>query len=307
MLAVGQREAPRPQKRRSQLTNVTDIYWALALVAALYAVVLVATIKLSKRHPKLIPIGGVFAVIFVLFCIRILSDNVALSHILPLSNLIVLGKWLPFGAAMMTGLAVASPIQPARQGLHRVVRYSLLVLLNLIYLYHCYGFLFQSVSISQNYWSKGVCLQSKEQTCGPAATATLLKEHGIPATEAEMARLCLSDQAGTSLYGIFRGLKLKTQGTGWDVEMVSLTLDDLRRENALPALLIAELTPPVAAAEPRYASQWGWKVGVPHAVVGIKIEGTKIEIGDPATGREHWPLDAVGDLWHGVALRLIRR
>src|SRR5581483_5301297 len=129
------------------------------------------------------------------------SDNVFLSHLLPFSNLIVLGKWLPFGAAMMTGLALASPVLPARQGLHRVVRYSLLVLLNLIYLYHCYGFLFLTVSISQNYWSKGVCLQSKEQTCGPAAAATLLKEHGIAATEAEMARLCLSDQAGTSLYG----------------------------------------------------------------------------------------------------------
>src|SRR5207253_1045390 len=128
----------------------------------------------------------------------------------------------------------------------------------------------------------------------------------IPATEAEMARLCLSGRAGTPLYGLFRGLKLKTRDTNWDVELISLNIDDLRRENALPAVLVAELTD-AKAADRRYSEDWGWIPGVQHAVVAFRIDERRVEIGDPAIGRERWLLEALRVLWHGVALKLVPR
>ena len=49
----------------------------------------------------------------------------------------------------------------------------------------------------------------------------------------------------------------------------------------------------------------GLETGVPHSVVAFKIDDKRIEIGDPAIGREHWPLEALDVLWHGVAFRLV--
>jgi hypothetical protein len=35
--------------------------------------------------------------------------------------------------------------------------------------------------------------------------------------------------------------------------------------------------------------------------------GGKVEMGDPAIGRENWSARDIGVLWHGEGLRLVRR
>ena len=69
---------------------------------------------------------------------------------------------------------------------------------------------------SERWDELGTCLQTTDYTCSPACAATLLKKYGIAATEQEMAELCLT-RRGTSWQGLYRGLKLKTAGTDWDV------------------------------------------------------------------------------------------
>ena len=46
-----------------------------------------------------------------------------------------------------------------------------------------------------------------------------------------------------------------------------------------------------------------------HTVVffGFAEDGQKIEIGDPAVGREHWSARDLHVLWHGEGLRLVKR
>jgi len=40
--------------------------------------------------------------------------------------------------------------------------------------------------------------------------------------------------------------------------------------------------------------------------VGFR-ENNKIEIGDPAVGREHWDVESLEVLWHGQGIRLVPR
>jgi hypothetical protein len=150
------------------------------------------------------------------------------------------------------------------------------------------------------WWVNRVCLQTSQATCSPAAAATLLKYRGIDTIEEEMARLCLTRKNGTYLHGLYRGLRIKTQGTGFRVLVRSTDLARLRSEVDLPVILNVMLTEAVHRRDPRYAKDWGWRVDVPHTVVVFRFtDDGRVRIGDPGVGREHWDLQALRDLWHG--------
>jgi hypothetical protein len=121
-----------------------------------------------------------------------------------------------------------------------------------------------------------------------------------------MAELCLTRPAGTSMHGLYRGLKMKTAGTGRAVEAVRGDLDTLRAQRG-PVILSVKLQPR-SDVDPRYEQLWGWTPGVAHTVVfyGFRPDG-KAEIGDPAVGREHWRVQDLQVLWQGDGLRLVRR
>ena len=121
-----------------------------------------------------------------------------------------------------------------------------------------------------------------------------------------MATLCLTRAAGTSMHGLYRGLKLKTAGTGWDVAAFRGDVEPLRRESG-PVILSVRLDPG-PGVDARYERLWGWAPGVTHTVVlfGFRADG-KTDVGDPAVGREHWREEDVRVLWHGDGLRLVRR
>ncbi len=55
-------------------------------------------------------------------------------------------------------------------------------------------------------------------------------------------------------------------------------------------------------------NEWGWTPGVGHTVVvfGFTDDG-RVEVGDPAVGREHWTVDDLRVLWNGEGLRFVRR
>ena len=80
-----------------------------------------------------------------------------------------------------------------------------------------------------------------------------------------MAELCLT-RHGTSWQGLYRGLKLKTAGTDWDVQVCQVSADDLERQHGGPMILSVGL-----AANARVSSdftrEFGWVPGVNHSVV----------------------------------------
>ncbi len=117
--------------------------------------------------------------------------------------------------------------------------------------------------------------------------------------EREMADLCLTSAEGTTLYGLCRGLRLKTRGTPRRVKLASGGADVLRTLE-LPALVHVTLTHEMDERDPRYARDWGWIVGVTHTVIvfGFVEEGgvELVEVGDPAIGRERWEARSLADL-----------
>lgn len=107
---------------------------------------------------------------------------------------------------------------------------------------------------------EGVCIQSTGYSCAPAAAAMILHRYGIPATENEMAQLCVTRgggtrMSGTSDAGILRGLRHKLQARGTPV----ITTPQYERI-PVPSLVPIQLTPRlghcilVAAVEPDHVS-----------------------------------------------------
>ena len=170
-------------------------------------------------------------------------------------------------------------------------------------LYQAYGFLLGTPPPLDDRWKHGVCRQSSQTSCGAAAAATLLRAYGIESSETEMAELCLTRSAGTPMLGLYRGLKLKTAGTNWDVRPFRGDIASLRTETG-PVLLSVRFDRR-ATTDRRYEQAWGWSPGVAHAVVffGFLPDG-RVEIGDPNVGREQWRVQDLEVLWHSEGIRL---
>jgi len=234
--------------------------------------------------------------------VRWVSDRAWVAGVLPVSSVIVMGNALPPLVAALAGLAWR--LIPG----HFVRRGILLLPLVLLCGFHAFAPAFPSPPpLAGNRWRQGVCLQTSPATCSAAAAATLLRAHGIDTTEAEMARLCLTRERGTAAHGLYRGLKLKTAGTSWDVEVFDTDSAGLRAMAPSPGILTVRLDP-TPGIDPRYEQLWGWTPGVQHTVVFFGfIDNGKIEMGDPAIGREHWSANDLGVLWHGEGVRLVKR
>jgi hypothetical protein len=130
--------------------------------------------------------------------------------------------------------------------------------------------------------------------------------HGIPATEQEMSQLCVT-RSGTMWQGIYRGLKLKTRETQYDVEVFSGSIDELRQMTP-GALIVAAGLERGANIDPIYHEQWGWKPGVLHTVLLFDfVENDRVEMADPDVGCEQWTVEDLRVLYRGRGMRLVTR
>ena len=154
-------------------------------------------------------------------------------------------------------------------------------------------------------WEDNICIQSSYTSCVPAAGATLLNYYGIDSSEEEMARLCLTRYEGTPLLGLYRGMRMKAEGSIYDVVIGRATIKQLQNDIGLPAIVIISLDEETNKRKPFYSENDGFIVGVSHSVVlfGFTDDG-RIEVGDPSVGREIWSLETLEDLWDGDYIRL---
>jgi len=226
-----------------------------------------------------------------------MQDSIWLARLMPWSAVLVLGMWALPLSGLVVGVVWGSAKLPALR--KTVFSVALLGVATYSSTSHLWG----APPPCDALWRDGVCLQTTQSSCGPAAAATLLHLHGIESSEAEMARLCLTRSTGTTLLGLYRGLRLKAAERGMSVELLHGTIDDLRRL-ARPAVIWVEL-PDRDDIDPRYREHWGWEPGVRHAVVllGFDGDGQPI-IGEPAVGRERWGIDGLTTLWSGEAMAL---
>lgn len=282
---------------------MNDLYFAIAIIGLVSLGTLLLAVYIGARVSRKIATTLCVVVVGLIVAhVLWVSDRPWVARALPVSSVIVLGSALPPLVAMLAGLAGRlMPGNVARRGV-------LLAALVVICGFRSLGPLFASpLPETGDRWRHGVCLQTSPATCSAAAAATLLRVHGIAATEAEMARLCLTRERGTAAHGLYRGLKLKTAGTPWDVEVFDTDSAGLRAIAPAAAILTVRLDP-APGIDPRYEQLWGWTPGVQHTVVffGFTDDG-KVEMGDPAAGREQWTAKDLGVLWHGEGMRLVKR
>ncbi|HSI36286.1 MAG TPA: cysteine peptidase family C39 domain-containing protein [Tepidisphaeraceae bacterium] len=280
----------------------SDLIIAIAVMLGLAALVGSTTYALTRRRRAGVAITVAIALLsLTLTQILWARDAIWALRWLPARTLVVYGDWTPLLVAGVIGAGWRLlPGRPAR-------RCVLVVPLAGLTLWHAYAGLFERPAGELHVvdrWQRGICRQSTQTTCGPAAAATLLARYAIRATEPEMAGLCLTTRDGTSLRGICRGLAIKATGMPLRVTPVVGGIDELAAQ--APAILSVYLAD-TEKHDPRFHREWGWAPGVRHVVVllGRRADG-RFEIGDPAMGPEAWDRRALEALWHGDGVRLVR-
>ncbi|MEM9109912.1 MAG: cysteine peptidase family C39 domain-containing protein [Planctomycetota bacterium] len=279
-----------------------DLIIAACIVAALSLMTCILGYRLGrieKHWPSiaLLIATGLLYGLYLLF----VRDSVLLVQLLPLSAVPILGDPTPWMASLAAGLLLAQ---------HRVMLIRRAIIAGLVVAMGWHGpvrALTTTPPETYNTWNQGVCLQSTFSTCGPAALATLLKQHGVKTDETTMARLCLTNDKGTHLTGLYRGLTLKAPA-GTAVHAAQLGVDELiATPERLPAVASLMLTRELAEAEPRYVEDWGWDVGVMHVVTLLAVdEEGYVLVADPGVGPERWNPEGLRELWIGEVLYLAR-
>jgi hypothetical protein len=193
--------------------------------------------------------------------------DVALARLLPFSNLIVIGNWYPLMAGMLAGV-VFSAVK-ANWLRRSVVLTSLLSVGAYAMVAPLLG---KPPECGDRWTDDGICLQTTDKTCTAACAATLLKMHGIDACEQEMADLCLTRE-GTTWMGLYRGLKMKTADTPWDVEVVSCSPEELLLEKPGPMVLMVGIEAGADGSRILRREE-GWIPGVGHSVVLLEAPKT---------------------------------
>jgi hypothetical protein len=280
-----------------------DIYFGIGLLSGVSILLLIVGLGLGKRLSRRWSLMLIAAlVLFMLIFGTVLLDTPRMVRLLPVVNVLIIGNWQLPATGLLIGLAwCILPGVPIR-------KLVLILPLAGLGLWRSYGPLLGDAPQNiRNRWRDGVCLQSSSSSCSAAAAATLLKEVGIDATEREMAELCFTREQGTTFHGLYRGLKLKTSQTTWDVQVLRGTVEELR-ESSRPVLLSVGLPRNTAGIDPRYHRDWGWVPGFRHSVVVFRfLPNEQIEVGDPAIGRERWGVEGLDVLWNGKGLRLVPR
>lgn len=272
----------------------------LLIAALLFALSCFCCSKLSHRQ-----LNGV-----ALFALAILAMYLMngwyrpwVARWLPVSSLIIWGNWLPlwaasFGAIVFTQLA-AFPYR-------RLVFVT--AILGTGSFAAIYPLLGNAPNCGESWDADGTCLQTTNHTCSAACAATLLSRVGIQATEQEMAQLCLTRE-GTNWQGLYRGLKLKTAGTPYDVQVCSGDWKQLQAMSQGPMIVSVGL-PQFGSADPAFTREFGWVPGVNHSVIVRYFDqnGSAI-VSDPtqARCRESWAPETLQTLYRGIAFRLVKR
>jgi hypothetical protein len=282
---------------------MADIYLACAAMVALSAALFALTRRMARGLRRTTcDLLAVLLVMVLFYYIGNVWYDVRLARWLPLASLIVVGNWLPPLSAMLAGIVWRREPTMLRRW---TFGGGMLVAAGYAMIHPLLG----SPPECGDHWDRlGTCLQTTDKTCSPACAATLLRAYGIATTEQEMAELCLT-RKGTNWQGLYRGLKLKTAGTPWDVEIVRCSSGQLAKLADRPMIMSVGLESD-ATVDSDLRREFGWIPGVNHSIVltGFSKSGLAI-VADPSIefSREQWDRATLDMLWHGYAFRLVER
>jgi predicted double-glycine peptidase len=177
------------------------------------------------------------------------------------------------------------------------------------------------IQVSQSAaWKDGICMQSHEASCGPAAAATLLHQAAVrtpsrlkfldgslasaPVDSAEwmMARACLTSRKGTSSQGLVRGLRMAVSGSDRSVEVASSEPAAWTSRRQLPNIAVISFRQ-LEDAGPVTRLLGAGDEG--HAVVvHSRLSDGRWLIADPAVGWRRWSDEEFRRVFTGEAIYL---
>lgn len=125
------------------------------------------------------------------------------------------------------------------------------------------------------------CQQSTLHTCAPASCVMLLSHLGITVSERRMAELCLTRSRGSSVFNIYRGLRLALPVESYAVEVRQVA--------------------PVDMVKPGFLAVGGW-TRISHAVCVVG-QGPAVLVHDPLTpAPQTWTLAQVAERLTGLSV-----
>lgn len=277
---------------------MSDLGSAILILGCLCIVAFLAGCRVSRCQSgsrRLVIQLVAAALLPVYFCC--LWDRPILASLLPTSALIILSNWLPLWACFFVGIyATTTHVNLLRRILVSTGTVSLVV-------YSTIAPSLGTAPICKDLSSQS-CLvsQSTPYTCSAASAASLLRLHGIPATESELAKLCLT-RKGTHWMGVYRGLKMKTQGTGWTV-IVQPFEESAMAEFCGPCVLSLNIDVDGFTT----GHDHGFKEDVGHTVVYLGRSARDCSVvfdPSPDFGLEDWQPSTRSSVRNGVILRLL--
>lgn len=277
------------------LISAAAIMGGFCILSAIFGALL--TYRSNRRKVLIVQLVSLAALVgYVL----LVWDRPILITLLPASAVIIFGNWLPLWACFFVGIYGSTS---NGLGARQVVLSVLAICLSAF-----------SV-VSPMFGEAPKCgsvrslltfqYQTSPYTCSAACATTLLRLHGISATEQEMADLCLTRQ-GAHWMGVYRALKLKTAGTDWDVVVEPFDANRKPQLPTKPSLLALNFDP---TSFPD-ALDHGFSRLTGHSVVSLGTEGPGyVDVFDPSPdyGFEKWGTAIWQATTHGVVLRLVDR
>lgn len=253
--------------------------------------------RTQRRTQQACMLLSIIAMAVYLAC---LWNSPLLVSLLPFSSAVILGNWLVPGGGFLAGILMSSRcIHPLRRGL---LACSLLLLCAYSLISPLLGTAPRCANVE---FERILEFQTTETTCSAACAAGLLRLHGIAATEREMADLCLT-RRGTHWLGVYRGLKLKTAGTEWDVVAERLTIPEILSAGNTPGVLSLSLHG--WAASRTEDTQLAGLSGHSVILLGQRRPG-EAAVFDPSPdyGFDVWTESALQGVDSAIRLRLVSR
>ncbi|APZ90997.1 hypothetical protein Fuma_00581 [Fuerstiella marisgermanici] len=281
---------------------VNDLATAVLTLIVIGIFAVLAGWQISKRHTeRRVHLVAVAALFLMAGYLTHLWNRPVLAQLVPVSSLVILANWLPIWGSFFAGIYLAMTcVNPWRRGF--VGSFALgLCAYSAVQPLLGTGPVCEADSPS----TADLQFQTTPFTCSAACAASLLRLHGIEATESELAELCLTRE-GTHWMGLFRGLKLKTEDTAWDVSVAAFDRNRLLQRSAAPCVLAVDvdITGFEKGVDHGFCSDAG------HSVVYLqRYSDDCITVFDPSPdfGVDHWDHRILKCIKRGVTISLIPR
>jgi len=278
-----------------------DLYLAATLIALASFWALIVGIRLGRQASRKTQVIVQLSVFLIGILYSLFAWNrPVLTHFVPHAELIVLANWHPVIGSFFVGMYVTS--NRVRLSRRLLMGTATLALAGYAIVAPFAGTPPECISSDSG---KVLVTQSTPHTCSAAVAASLLRIHGIPASEGTMAELCLTRQ-GTHWMGVYRGLKLMTQDSRWNVVAEPFSSEAARNLGKRPAILAVNIdTDDIGPA-----IEHGFCDNAGHSVLALgPAKGEGVVVFDPAPtyGIETWNNSMLECVSSGVILSLVPR